>query len=133
MCVRIDSRCVIFTLLQTNESADLSCLPSVASRLKQKAPDVYVDISDAAVHAVVEQNYSVVKITGRVVQRTSEFAPFADRGFLDNTVNRNLTQALRNILHNVCASVARPSSTRSARSSPNERISRSRTRVHRRP
>ena len=102
MCVQINSRCVLLNILQVRESTDLSDLVRFAVAFKGKVHDAYVDISDASVFSVLENNADIIQLNDRTVTRTTKFANFEDRAFLDDTVNRHLPSSVRESLH-MCA------------------------------
>jgi hypothetical protein len=99
MCVQINSRCVLLNILQVRESTDLSDLVRFAVAFKGKVHDAYVDISDASVFSVLENNTDIFELTGRTVTRTDKFAKFENREFLDMTINRHLPPNVRKSLH----------------------------------
>ena len=103
MCIQIDSRCVLFNMLQAREHANLSSLQSFVTAVKVKINRSYVDISDASVFAVIEANPSIFFLEGKTVRRGNDFERFAEKGFLDQTINRHLPEEVRKVLHE-CAS-----------------------------
>ena len=103
MCIQIDSRCVLFNMLQAREHADLASLQSFVTAVKIKINRSYVDISDVSVLAVIQENPSIFFLEGKTVRRGNDFKRFAEKGFLDQTINRHLPEEIREVLHD-CAS-----------------------------
>lgn len=105
MCIHIDSRCVLLNILQVRESTDLSDLLGFAVALKKKVHNAYVDISDASVFSVLEDNPDIFKLTGSTVSRVGLFVHFTETAFLDRTVNRHLEPDVQESLHECATSM----------------------------
>ena len=105
MCIQIDSRCVILNIMQVHERVELSQLKTFAIAFKQRVHEAYVDISDASVFGAIEDNQEILSLTGNTIDRTEAFGSFAEREFLDKTVNRHFDDTIRSLLHE-CAEAA---------------------------
>lgn len=103
MCIQIDSRCVLFNVLQAREIADWPVFRSFVAALKARAPRVYVDISDASIAAAIRDNACFFVLEGRSVRRRPSFEPFLNQSFLDATINRHLPAQTRTCLHEASA------------------------------
>lgn len=105
MCIQIDSRCVIFNVMQANQSVELSQLTAFAAAFKQRVNGAYVDISDASVFSVIEDYPELLSLTENRIVRNGAFGSFSQREFLDKTVNRHFPLVVRQHLHE-CATMA---------------------------
>jgi len=105
MCIYIDSRCVILNIIQAQESFDLSILDAFATALKKKVHNAYIDISDESVFTAIDNNRGVFHLEGTTIKRSEAFGRFADRKFLDSTINRNFPDNVRTSLRE-CAAAA---------------------------
>ena len=99
MCIQIDSRCVLFNILQANDSADLSDLKKFAVAFKAANHGAYVDISDASVYSTLEGNPDIFTLDGRTVRFADDPGLFKNEEFLDKTVNRSFPPEVRQSLH----------------------------------
>jgi hypothetical protein len=107
MCVYIDSRCVLFNILQaTNDEVDLSALGSFRQLVEDEIPNVYVDISYASVLSVLEDYSAYIVKEGDSLKRTKGFGRFGDIKFLNDTINRSFSEELRKAIHEASSEAA---------------------------
>lgn len=104
MCIQIDSRCVLFNVLLTHESTDFAHLKAYVTLVKQRVTQVYIDISMSSIMGAVEENHELFKFEGNKIRRRAAFTSFAQRDFIDRTINRHLPVAVRDSLHE-CATI----------------------------
>lgn len=103
MCLEIDSRCVIFNMLQVNKEIHLAQLATFATAFKQKVNAAYVDISDTSVFSVVEEYRGLISLSGDVIVREEGFRSLLRQDFLDRTINRHLAPEVCHQLHECAA------------------------------
>ena len=103
MCIQIDSRCVILNIMQAKASVRLSQLAAFATAFKSRIHAAYVDISDDAVMSVIEEYAEALSLNENTIVRSGGFGRYADREFLDKTVNRHFSEDVRRHLHECAA------------------------------
>jgi hypothetical protein len=89
--------------MQAKESVNLSQLAAFAAAFKAKVHAAYVDISDASVFSVIEEYPDALSLKENVIVRSKGFGSYAERDFLDKTVNRHFTDDVRKHLHECAA------------------------------
>ena len=97
MLVELDARCIMLNLLGNNRRASLSELCLYKRRIVDRVVQpIRIDISNKAVRSVVENSPTMFSIEGNVLHLHENYF---DNSFLDQTVNIDLPQAIRMILH----------------------------------
>ena len=95
MCILIDPLCVILNILQVQDRADRPQLKTFALEFKKRVPSAYIDISDASVYNAIEGHREILSLTDNAIGRTDAFGSFAEREFLDRTINRRFPENIR--------------------------------------
>ena len=97
--IEIDARRVIFNILLFHDSFNLSQLPVFADAFKQRINEAYVDISNNAIFDIIEEYPKILIFEKDVISRGKTFGLFANRDFIDRTLNREFSQDICEHLH----------------------------------
>ena len=98
--IDIDARCVIFNILLFHESVKLSQLSVFADTFKQKVNNSYINITDDAVFDIIEKYSGTVILEKDIISRGKTFGLFANRDFIDRTLNREFSHEICEHLYN---------------------------------